>query len=131
MDGPTSKMTEATGLVPLDWTVIGMNAAGMLLLGVSIARHQKSTRAYFIDGGRMSSSLVEISIAATFISTLSYLTISGEMIGRGPVYLWALLIAPFYYSIVGYGLIPAIMKRQVTSVYDILEVVFLRQACLS
>ena len=114
-------MTAVTGLKPLDWAVIGMYATGMLLLGILIARQQKTTRDYFVAGGRMSSSLVGISIAATFISTLSYLTIPGEMIGRGPVYLWALLSVPFYYLIVGYGLIPALMKRQVTSAYEILE----------
>ena len=117
----TSMLTEATGLRLLDWIVIGTYAAGMLLLGVAIARQQKTTRDYFLASGRMSSSLVGISIAATFISTLSYLTIPGEMIGRGPVYLWALLSVPFYYLIVGYVLIPAIMKRQVTSAYEIVE----------
>src|SRR5262245_64288948 len=46
----------------------------------------------------------------------------GEMISKGPmVLIGQILSLPFAYVIVGYWLIPAIMRQRVTSAYELLE----------
>ncbi len=69
----------------------------------------------------MSAGMVGVSLFVTLLSTVSYLSQPGEMIKHGPVVLAGLLAIPFSYWIVGYILIPVIMRRRVTSAYELLE----------
>ena len=69
----------------------------------------------------MKSTSVGISLFATLLSTLSYLTYPGEMIQHGPIIFAGSLAFPLVYFIVGWWIIPAIMKTGVTSAYEILE----------
>lgn len=64
---------------------------------------------------------IGISLFATLLSTLSYLTYPGEMIQHGPIIFAGALAFPLIYGIVGWWVIPAIMKTGVTSAYEILE----------
>ena len=111
----------ARGLATLDWIVIGAYGAGMLLLGVFFARRQKTTAEFFTGAGKMGSVAVGLSIHATLLSTISYLGVPGEMIGRGPVILCAMVGIPITFIVVGYFVVPALMKRRVTSAYEMLE----------
>ena len=63
-----------------------------------------------------------VSLFATLVSTVSYLSVPGETLGRGPVLLVQLLALPVVYFVVGYGLLPVYMKHRVTSAYELLEV---------
>lgn len=69
----------------------------------------------------MKSTSIGISLFATLLSTLSYLTYPGEMIQHGPAIFAGALAFPLVYGIVGWWIIPAIMKTGVTSAYEILE----------
>ena len=69
----------------------------------------------------MKSTSIGISLFATLLSTLSYLTYPGEMIQHGPIIFAGALAFPLVYFIVGWWIIPAIMKTGVTSAYEILE----------
>ncbi len=105
----------------IDWSIIGAYGVGMLLLGSWFARRQTSTEEYYVGKRGMNSFIIGISLFATLLSTISYLAIPGEMINKGPVILYGLLGVPIIYVLVGYFLIPVLMKRRVTSAYEILE----------
>jgi SSS family solute:Na+ symporter len=109
------------GLTSLDWTVIAMYGAGMLILGAYYARRQHSAEDFFVGGRSLNSTAVGISLLATLLSTISYLATPGEMIAKGPVISLTVLAAPITYFVVGYGLLPLIMRMRVTSAYEFLE----------
>ena len=111
----------AGGLSAIDWVLIVMYAAGTLGLGYYYSRRQRSTREYFTGSGHMNSTLIGFSLFATLLSTISYLSMPGEAIGKGPAGLFGLLALPLVYVVVGYGLIPIYMRRRVTSTYELLE----------
>ena len=106
----------------LDWVVIACYVGGVLTLGWYYSRKQSSTGEYFVGSMHMPPWLIGISIYATLLSTISYLAQPGEVIKHGPSFiLGALVSIVISYFIVGYGLIPLIMKQRVTSAYELLE----------
>ncbi len=112
---------DSYGLQPLDWALIVIYAASTIALGFYFSRRQASTKEYFIGSGQMSPLLIGVSIFATLLSTISYLSMPGESAGKGPVNLLALLGYPVVYVIVAYGLLPVYMRNRVTSAYELLE----------
>lgn len=108
-------------LSSLDWVVLCMYGAGMLGIGWYYQRKNKTKEEYLLGGRKMKSTSVGISLFATLLSTLSYLTYPGEMIQHGPIIFAGSLAFPLVYFIVGWWIIPAIMKTGVTSAYEILE----------
>ena len=109
------------GLTLVDWVLIGCYALGAIGLGYYYSRKQRSTEEYFIGSGHMNPTLIGFSLFATLLSTISYLSMPGEAIGKGPTGLYGLLALPLIYLVVGYGLIPVYMRRHVTSTYELLE----------
>ena len=109
------------GLVTIDWILIVVYCLSTIGLGWYMGRRQTTAREYFVGRGNMSPTLVGISLFATLLSTISYLASPGEIIGKGPVALTGILGLPIVYVIVGYLFIPAIMRRRVTSAYELLE----------
>jgi len=110
-----------SGLSWIDWSIIVAYGVGMLVLGGWFARRQTSTEEYYVGRRRMGSFIIGVSLFATLLSTISYLAVPGEMINKGPVILCGLLGGPIAYLIIGYLLIPTLMKRQITSAYEALE----------
>ena len=110
------------GLAAVDWLVLTAYAGLTLWLGWYYGRRQTSTKEYFVGGGRLHPVAVGISLFATLVSTVSYLSVPGETLGRGPVLLVQLLGLPLVYFVVCYGLLPVYMKHRVTSAYELLEV---------
>ena len=105
----------------LDWTILCIYALGMLGIGWYYQRRNKTKEEYLLGGRKMKSTSIGISLFATLLSTLSYLTYPGEMIQHGPIIFAGALAFPLVYGIVGWWVIPAIMKTGVTSAYEILE----------
>lgn len=97
---------------------------GCLLLGVGRYYSGRNTSAdeYLLGGRRISPFALGLSLFATLVSTLSYLSTPGEMISHGPMMITQIAAHPFVFVIVGYGLIPLLMRQPVTSAYEILEV---------
>lgn len=62
-----------------------------------------------------------LSLFATLLSTLSYLSYPGEVIAHGPMIFTLVAAHLLIFVIVGYGLIPLLMRQPVTSAYEILE----------
>jgi SSS family solute:Na+ symporter len=109
------------GLAWIDWMIIIAYGAGTIGLGWYYSRRQKSTNEYFIGTGSMNPILVGVSLFATLLSTVSYLSMPGESLGKGPVNMTSMLILPVVFVIVAYGLLPVYMKHRVTSAYELLE----------
>lgn len=104
-----------------DWFVIFVYGALMLGIGWYYSRKNKSREDFLLGGRNMNPIAVGISLFATLLSTLSYLSYPGEMIQNGPVIFAGMLALPLVYYVVGWWLIPKIMKMNVTSAYEILE----------
>ena len=105
----------------LDWIVIGAYGVGMLLIGFYFSLRTKTSEDYMLGGRKMSSFMVGLSLFATLMSAISYLSYPGEIIRYGPMVLSGLLAYPFIFLVVGWILIPRIMKVKVNSAYEILD----------
>ena len=110
------------GLAAVDWTMIALYALGTVALGYFYGRRQTSLNEYFTGSGRMNSVLVGFSIFATGLSTISYLAVPGEAIGKGPGAMFNnFMVYPILYLLMGYVFLPLYMRRRVTSAYEYLE----------
>lgn len=105
----------------LDGLVILAFAGLMLGVGWRYSRQNKTADDFVLGGRRMSPVAVGLSLFATIVSTLSYLANPGEVIANGPMMTTQLFAHPLIFVIVGYGLIPLLMRQPVTSAYEILE----------
>jgi len=120
--GADSGEVQLRGLGAVDWLVLVGIAASLIAIGAYYSRRQKTAENYFMADRNMSPFLVGISLYATICSTLTYLGLPGEVVQNGPVYLLLTLAAfPVVYLVVGYQVIPLIMRLKVTSVYELLE----------
>lgn len=108
-------------LTRIDWGVIALYGIGMLFVGWYYSRKTKNTEDYLLGGRKMKPMAVGLSLFATMISSLSYLSYPGEMIKNGPALFIGMLIFPLVYYIVGWFLIPRFMEMKVTSAYELLE----------
>ena len=109
-------------LTLLDLAVIGAYALGMLSVGWYYSRRTGTQEEYLLGGRKMRPLTVGVSLFASLISTISYLAWPGEVIKNGPMYVSAVLAYPIIAVVVGWGIIPFIMRLRVTSAYEILEV---------
>ena len=109
------------GLQLLDWVLIGIYALSTILLGWYFGRQQHNTEEYFIGRGSMNPLFIGVSLFATLLSTITYLSTPGEMVGKGPVIMFSLLTYPIVYLVVAYGLLPVYMRSRVISAYALLE----------
>lgn len=118
----TNAIFESSGLTPIDLGIIVLYALGTIALGWYYSRKQKTTSEYFTGSGHMNPILIGVSLFATLLSTITYLSLPGEVIGKGPGYLANYLGLPIVYMVVAYVLLPVYMKQKVTSAYELLEV---------
>lgn len=108
-------------LARLDLLVIGAYAVGMLAVGAYYSRRTKTAEEYLLGGRNMNPIAIGLSLFATLTSTLTYLASPGEMIRHGPMMFSQVAAYPLIALVVGWLLIPFIMRLQVTSAYEILE----------
>ena len=108
-------------LVFLDWLVIACYAAGMLSIGWYYARRTSGTEDYLLGGRNMHPFTVGLSMFATLLSTITYLAVPGEMIRHGPMITAQYVVYPLIFIVIGFVLIPFIMRLKVTTAYEILE----------
>ncbi|EAQ78073.1 sodium:solute symporter family transporter [Blastopirellula marina] len=105
----------------LDYCVIFLYLLLMLGVGLYYARKNKTAEDFLLGGHQMSPVFLGLSLFATLVSTLSYLSTPGEVIAHGPMMACQVFAYPVIYLVVGFGLIPAIMRQPVTSAYELLE----------
>jgi len=106
----------------VDWAVVALMIAAIFYIGLRSARRNKTQDDYLLGGKSLNSGLVGLSLFATLVSTLSYLSYSGEMVKNGPLFLAGTLSYPLAAWIVGRFVIPKILKYNVKSAYEILEI---------
>ncbi len=112
---------ERQGLAVIDWIIVALYAIGTITLGWYYSRTQNSTKEYFVGSGDMKPWLIGVSLFATLLSTISYLSMPGETLGKGPMYMFSMLALPAVFAVVGFVLLPVYMKQRVTSAYELLE----------
>lgn len=120
---PEVTWRDTSGLHPADWLVVGLYLAVVLGMGWYYSRQQTDEGEFFTAARRHMHPLITgISLYATLMSTITYLGKPGEVINKGPFLLVGQLIAaPLCYVIVGWLIVPQMMKIRVTSAYDLLE----------
>ena len=103
--------------------VVALTVYFLALLGVGIyfSRKQRSEEMYFLAGRKMPWFLAGISVLATLLSTISYLSLPGEMIKNGVGFFYGFIGLALVIPIVNYIIIPALMRLPVTTVYDFFE----------
>jgi SSS family solute:Na+ symporter len=104
-----------------DWAVIVAYALGMLCVGWYYSRRTKTQEQYLLGDRQMRPLIVGVSLFASLFSCISYLAWPGEIIKYGPMILGSVLAYPFVAFVVGWLIIPFIMRLKVTSAYEILE----------
>src|SRR4051794_2671697 len=92
----------------------------MLFVGWWYSRKKDSSEDYFVASRAARPWLVGISMIATMLSTISYVATPGEMIANGPGMFWGALHGPISFTVIGFLVIPHIMRYRVTSGYELL-----------
>ncbi len=108
----------------LNWSILVLYLAAMLGMGFYFMRKENSADDFFKGGGRIPWWAAGISIYATMLSAITYMTIPAKAYATDWTYypmLWMILIVSF--PVIKYYL-PYFRKLNVTSAYEILEVRF-------
>lgn len=108
-------------LRPLDIVALATYLIALFGVGIYFSRKQRSEEMYFLAGRKMPWFLAGISVLATLLSTLSYLSLPGEMIRNGVGFFYGFIGLALVIPIVNYIVIPALMRLPVTTVYDFFE----------
>ncbi|MBI4626722.1 MAG: sodium/solute symporter [Verrucomicrobia bacterium] len=108
----------------LDLIVVALYFLGMTAIGFYFSRQQADQASYFLGDRRVHWFLAGISIIATLLSTVSYLAVPGEMIRYGIGFASSLLGFIIILPIMGFVIIPFLMKLKVTSIYEYIETRF-------
>lgn len=120
VDGAPGDATPG-GLTAIDYLIIAVYALSTILMGWYYSRRQNSINEYFIGSGNMNPILIGVSLFATLLSTISYLSMPGEAAGKGPVSLMGLTAYPVVLLVIGFVFIPLYMRQRATSAYELLE----------
>ena len=108
----------------LNWSILVLYLAAMLGMGFYFMRKENSADDFFKGGGRIPWWAAGISIYATMLSAITYMTIPAKAYATDWTYypmLWMILLVSF--PVIKYYL-PYFRKLNVTSAYEILEVRF-------
>ena len=105
----------------LNWTVLALYLVAMLGMGIYFMRKENGADDFFKGGGRIPWWAAGISIYATMLSAITYMTIPAKAYSTDWTYypmLWMILLVSF--PVIKYYL-PYFRKLNVTSAYEILE----------
>ena len=97
-------------LTTLDFLVIVAYLLGMAAIGLYFSKRQTSRDEYFLGGRRTHWLLAGGSILATLLSSISYLSLPGEMIRYGFGFFAGVLGVPLVVPLMNYTLLPAIKR---------------------
>ena len=109
-------------ITTVDITIVAVYLILMLAIGVYYSITTKNSDDYLLGGRRMASTSVGMSLFASMLSTISFLAWPGEIIRHGPTVLMQVFAYPVVFVVVGWVLIPKLMRNPVTSAYQILEI---------
>lgn len=107
----------------LDYSIVGIYLFGLLLMGF-IFRKQSNTQEYFLADRQLGWKPLSLSIMATQLSAVSFISAPafvGLREGGGLVWLSYELALPLAMLLILYTILPALYRSGVISVYDFLE----------
>jgi len=117
-------------LAPIDLIVIAIYLALLTVIGLVFARRQTSEDAYFLGDRRLPGVIVGVSVMATIISTLTYLSLPGEMIAHGTGYFYSVVALLLVIPVVNLAIIPALRRLPITTVYELFEQRYNSSVCI-
>jgi SSS family solute:Na+ symporter len=109
------------GLSTLDFVMLTLYLAGTFGIALIFSKQKGSTEEFFLGGRKMPWFAVGLSIVASLMSTISYLSLPGEMIKNGIGMMLGYLAIPFSMAVVLLCWVPFFMKLKLTSAYEYLE----------
>ncbi|NMH60394.1 sodium:solute symporter family transporter [Alteromonas ponticola] len=112
----------------LDYIIIGSYLTGLLLLGF-VLRHQHNRQDYFLAGRKLAWPALTLSVMATQLSAVSFISAPafvGLREGGGLIWLSYELALPIAVALMLWKLLPTLHRLGVVSVYDFLEQRFSR-----
>lgn len=112
----------------LDYSIVSIYLLGLLYLGLKF-RHQHSGKEYFLGGRSLAWPTLTLSVMATQLSAISFISAPafvGLREGGGLIWLSYELALPIAVIIMLWRLLPTLHNAQVVSVYDYLEQRFSR-----
>lgn len=108
-------------LATLDYIVVGVYLAGMLWLGALFSRRQNTEEEYFLASRSIPWFAIGLSIIATLMSSLTYVSEPGEVWKSGITNMAGKMLAiPLEMALVYWIFLPRITQWRYTSVYDYL-----------
>lgn len=108
-------------LAPLDYAVVAIYLVAMLWLGALFSRRQKTSDEYFLAGRNIPWFAVGLSVIATLMSSLTYVSEPGEVWKSGVTNMAGKMLAiPFEMALVWLVIIPFLTRFRFTSAYDYL-----------
>ena len=108
-----------------DHVVILAYLIGTIALGAYLSRRQSSDDDYFLAGRRMPWFAVGVSVIASLLSSLTYLSEPGEVWKSGATHVIGKMLAiPIEMTLVWLFCIPFMMRFRITSAYEYLELRF-------
>ncbi len=111
-----------------DYVVLSLYLLSMVVMGVWFSRRQVTDDDYFLGGRRMPWFAVGISVIASLLSSLTYLSEPGEVWNSGATqYLGKMLAIPVEMALVIVFIVPFMMRFRFTSAYEFLEYRFDRR----
>ncbi len=105
----------------LDYAVLALYLAPNLLLGFYLSRRSKTTRDFFLGGGRIPWWAAGLSIYGTQLSAITYLAVPAKAYAEDLTYVIAHLCIIFVAPVVIYFYLPFFRRLNVTSAYEYLE----------
>lgn len=111
----------STGFHWIDYFVLVLYLAAMIGVGYYFSRKEGSTERFFVGNRNIAWWAVGVSIFATQLSAITYISIPGMAYEND----WAWLVYNFGIPVVGvfviYFFLPVFRRKQYTSIYEILE----------
>lgn len=104
----------------LDYAVLAAYAAVVLVVGVWAGRREKDTEDYFLGGRRQSWIVAMLSLLATEVSALTFVSVPGQSFGGNCSYLQLYVGAFLAKVVIAAVLLPAFYGGRVTTVYEYL-----------
>ncbi len=116
-----STNTQATGLSGLDYAVIATYFVVLLAIGYFFSRRQNDTQEFFVGGRNTRPWVAGVSLFASLLSTISFLSVPGEIIKNGLASVSIVAASPLAFLLVGYVIVPISMRVRAISCYEYLE----------
>lgn len=116
----------------LDYSIVAIYLLGLLALGLRF-RHQHSSQEYFLGGRSLAWPTLSLSVMATQLSAISFISAPafvGLREGGGLIWLSYELALPLAVIIMLWRLLPTLHNAGIVSVYDYLEQRFSRSTRL-